>query len=87
MPLNAAFKRPSDADAVVVVVVMMMMMIIMAFFLQQDQNSDQFNYINFKQFFLNITDTQALSDQISIPFILILVKPFGVYGWIYVDFV
>ena len=32
VPLNAAFKRPSDADAVVVVVVMMMMMIIMAFF-------------------------------------------------------
>ena len=41
------------------------------FFLQQDQNSDQFNYINFKQIILNITDTQALSDQISIPFILI----------------
>ena len=33
VPLNAAFKRSSAADAVVVVVIMVMMMMIMAFFL------------------------------------------------------
>ena len=55
MPLNAAFKRPSDADAVVVVVIMMM-----TFFCQKDHSC--------KMCEKSVTDTQALSDYIFFPF-------------------